>query len=444
MRICLIVLAIIAFHEAFSFELSDLIDESSAEWTASFDRQQRRLSCRNEITGEPLDWYTVYKLPKLDQKLVDDEHDSDEEELNEKATNPFILKGTSYAYMNNQQPQWTLSDLSINDTLSMPAKTLELLYTTDFNDSQTDIGYILYNDQADKITLVRGHTKGVLLFDNESVVWLVHSVPHFPAKAAAKSYAIQPSQCVYGQSMLCMSFDIAALDTIAEQLMYSFPQVYDFALPAKLRAALPTVIGKLTRIINDAAHVQQPPWYSVKQLQTIGGERMLSVVKYTNFEDDLYAGLLADQLASSLFTETWNNGPGTLPSNCTMNSPYHVYNIQQIKFENIGVKFSVHHDHSKWAVTSSNERSIIWQSLSFDKRRHGEVQVACVGDINRQEEQLKRGGGTVCFMNNSAVWQQYSRLVDAVQQCKKVRVSRIKIKKIKPNADSNEKLIILG
>lgn len=48
-----------------------------------------------------------------------------------------------------------------------------------------------------------------------------------------------------------------------------------------------------------------------------------------------------------------------------------------------------------------------------------EKKIACVGDINRQEEQFKRGGGTVCFMDNENVWNQYSKLVAQVEPCKR-------------------------
>lgn len=41
---------------------------------------------------------------------------------------------------------------------------------------------------------------------------------------------------------------------------------------------------------------------------TLGGEQLLSFAKATEFEDDLYSGLVAPKLASNLLTETWNNG----------------------------------------------------------------------------------------------------------------------------------------
>ena len=94
-----------------------------------------------------------------------------------------------------------------------------------------------------------------------------------------------------------------------------------------------------------------------------------------------------------MLTETWNNGAGTLTSNCSQNLQYHVMNIEEVKFDILNLKFSVHHDHSKWAVTSFSD------NVAGQK-----VKIACIGDINRQEEQFKRSGGTVCFLNNENVW----------------------------------------
>ncbi len=99
-------------------------------------------------------------------------------------------------------------------------------------------------------------------------------------------------------------------------------------------------------------HVKVSPWSNLNYFSTAGGEKLLSFAKYTDFEDDLYTALVAPSLGSDLYTETWNNGAGTLESNCSSVLNYQVHNIEQIKFDSFGIRFSVHHDHSKWAVTT--------------------------------------------------------------------------------------------
>jgi deoxyribonuclease-2 len=344
---------------------------------------QDRIVCRNEITGEELDWFTLYKLPK--------EHirNFEAEELN----NPYLDLGLAYTFITNKnQDKWQFSSLSINDTNSLPGKTLDIFYNMD----DPNLGYLLYNDQADKVTIIKGHTKGIILFNSNSAIWIVHSIPKYPPKKSEKLYSIHSSQCIFGQSMLCMSFNFDQLDAIGRQLLYNFPQIYDFHIPDGLKDN--KVLNNLIRA-TQGEHVKQPPWYNTELLTTVHGESLISFAKFTSYEDDLYSGLVAPSLKSSLLTETWNNGAGTLRSNCSQNLPYHVMNIEQLQFDFLNVKFSVHHDHSKWAVTTLKTENSYFITEVFDDENEiekeddyyesnsNDVNIACIGDINRQSEQ---------------------------------------------------------
>ena len=108
-----------------------------------------------------------------------------------------------------------------------------------------------------------------------------------------------------------------------------------------------------------------------------------------------------------------NNGNGTFPSNCSSILDYHVMNVEKVEFEFLNLSFSVHSDHSKWAVTQLPNHFI---DDSTDGINQG-AQVACIGDINRQEDQLTRAGGTVCFLNNTNVWHGYFKLVRDYEKC---------------------------
>lgn len=361
--------------------------------------------CRDEITGEPIDWVTLYKLPR----------NSKIEEYSP-VTNPFVYEGTAYTYMTNvKQDKWHMSELSMNDTKSFAGRTLDVLFETfdkrEFNltaAEEAGIGYILYNDQADKVSLSRGHTKGVIMFNNNSAIWIVHSIPHFPPKPSDSKYQIHHGQCVYGQQFFCMSLKPSDLEKIGQQFQYTYPQVYDSFIPQT--ATNSAYLENLINVLN-GHHVKSEPWSNLNTFETVGGERLLSFAKFTDFGDDLYSRLVAPELKSGLLTETWNNGRGTLESNCSIDIQFQVHNIEQVNFRDMGVRFSVHHDHSKWAVTSDKK---------LNNRFGGEsVQVACIGDINRQEEQFKRAGGTVCFLHNNNVWSQYSKLVAQIEPCKK-------------------------
>lgn len=141
------------------YSMKNFFSTKSSEESSkgTFNYQDNDIFCRDEITGEPIDWVTLYKLPR-----------SSKIEEYSSVTNPFVYEGTAYTYMTNtKQDKWYMSDLSMNDTKSFAGRTLDILYETfdNFNLTSAEeagIGYILYNDQADKVSLTRGHTKGNL------------------------------------------------------------------------------------------------------------------------------------------------------------------------------------------------------------------------------------------------------------------------------------------
>lgn len=344
------------------------------------------LSCKNE-DNDSIDWFYLYKLPKSTNKTTG-------------FKNP---NGSNYVFMTESQQEWKLSERSINDTKSLPGLSLDILYKNVSLSylNELGVGYILYNDQADQVTLIKGHTKGVLIFDSTSAVWIIHSIPHFPPKIGSRGYYINASQLVYGQSMLCLTVNFDALEDIGGQLLYNYPQIYDYYIPKSFKTRN-SVLDNLLSVLK-GKHVDEEPWYRMTVLETLNKKsRFLSFAKFTNFHDDMYTTLVAPQLKSNLATETWNNGKGTLPSNCTMK--YSVFNVEEVVFNDLNVAFSVHNDHSKWAVTLPSSTS--------------NVAIACVGDINRQEEQYKRSGGTVCLLDNPNIWKQFHNLVKNLGACR--------------------------
>ncbi len=109
-----------------------------------------------------------------------------------------------------------------------------------------------------------------------------------------------------------------------------------------------------------------------------------------------YYGMVAPYFNSNFLVETWRNGDQSLnmPSNCTRDQPQ-VFNVDCVQVAPLGgYTFSYKKDHSKWAVM-----------------RGSKGDVACVGDINRQYSQQRRGGGTMCFKSNKSVWNAYRKLV---------------------------------
>ena len=94
-------------------------------------------------------------------------------------------------------------------------------------------------------------------------------------------------------------------------------------------------------------------------------------------------------------------------------------------------------DHSKWAVTflppppphanadqdaKATSRKLLVDSstsagVTAGRRADGYPKSVCIGDINRAGHQLQRGGGTVCFVANDALWETFSGIVETWDDC---------------------------
>lgn len=110
--------------------------------------------------------------------------------------------------------------------------------------------------------------------------------------------------------------------------------------------------------------VTTAPFYRLETLQSRYGTKFLSFAKSRKFNKEIYEDLVAPHYAAGdYYVETWRHGPGNLNSDCE--KPSKVYNIQEIAFKPLNIKFKTMNDHSKWMV--SNEHDLI-----------------CVGDLNRQ------------------------------------------------------------
>ena len=111
---------------------------------------------------------------------------------------------------------------------------------------------------------------------------------------------------------------------------------------------------------------------------------------------DLYSGWLAEALGSTLQVQFWQRSSGILPSNCS--GAQHVFDVTQTAFPGpAGPAFNATEDHSKWCVTPKGP----W---------------ACVGDMNRNQREEHRGGGTLCAQ---MLWKAFKPLVKAWEPCEK-------------------------
>jgi deoxyribonuclease II len=146
--------------------------------------------------------------------------------------------------------------------------------------------------------------------------------------------------------------------------------------------------------------IQRGPFYSTERFTSGEGVEFISFAKSRRYERELYEDLVAPYFNSGdYYVESWRHGKGNLPSNCTKSSK--VYNIESLRFQDRdGVSFDTMKDHSKWLI--NRDRGLI-----------------CVGDINRQEHQLVRGGGTVCTTGLQKIATLYNGLIKDVEPCRR-------------------------
>nr|XP_033780589.1 deoxyribonuclease-2-alpha [Geotrypetes seraphini] len=327
------------------------------------------ISCYGE-SGQPVDWFIVYKLPKLKNFPLSD--------------------GMRYMYQDAMTCGWESGKALMNSTEGAVGRTLQQLYRARGNQTG-DFAYVLYNDQPPNgfNPSNGGHTKGVVLLDKAQGFWLVHSTPHFPP-TTKEEYSWPESGLHNGQSFLCITYGFDQFKEIGQQLRYNDIFSYDFSITGSFAQDFPDLLSAAKRM-----HLKTAPWNRQVTLTSLGGKKFISFSKYKLFDDDLYSGWVSQALKVDLLVQFWLNSRGTLQSNCSLS--YHVYNVEQIFFSQ-ELSFSSHIDHSKWGVSNSSRP---W---------------TCIGDMNRNKEEEKRGGGTVCT-SDSQVWKSFHTLVSQCCDC---------------------------
>ncbi|XP_023931970.1 plancitoxin-1 isoform X2 [Lingula anatina] len=328
--------------------------------------------------GNAVDWFAMYKIPHLKDN-----------------PDPLIKIGLGHVYMDINAPKWRPMNVSLNATSGHALYyTLEQMYSQHDSD---DFGYILYNDDPPEhppYSFNYGHTKGVLMLTPSRGVWLVHSLPRFPP-VTSSSYSYPHNGLYYGQAFLCVTFTPDAFDKIGGLLLYDYPHIYDQKLPSSLAQKFENL-----SLVVQGKNISGSPADQIFPLISVGGHDFLSFGKSKLLDKDLYYDIVAPALESDLLVESWQH-ESIIPSYCE--GKYTVENVNLIQLPN-GIKFEEYDDHAKWAISkTADSQGKKW---------------TCVGDINREYGQYKRGGGTLCF-SNPDVWEAFHGTIAEYKQCKK-------------------------
>lgn len=312
-------------------------------------------SCKNDNNAD-VTWFFMYKFPN----------------------------GGEYVYVDSNTPSseahWKLSRKKIFQSGGALANTIAPLTAAK---KPKDLTYIVYNDQVEEEkTSQGGHTKGLFMFDNGTGVWLIHSVPNFPQRLHKSVYVYPTSGQRNGQIALCVTFPSTQLETIAKHLRLQHPNIYDSFVPASEWE------GKMyphLNLLSQRKFNAEAPWVMNDMLKDVANNGYISFAKHGKFNEDVYSGLVAPTLKTSLLVSTWRNG-NVVKVQPHLNGALKVENVKMLNFTLdttvfVGVSNTV--DHSKWAISTNSDKFFV-----------------CVGTINRVFSQYRRGGETLCFQND--------------------------------------------
>ncbi len=316
--------------------------------------------------GKPVDWWFIYKVPKLAKDAGTDS-----------------ATGYEYIYFDANIENVVRSPNLLNDNQG----ALDVTLNSIFQSRAKTTGYVLYNDEkpesaggTDNGAL--GHTKGVIAFDAQSgtAFWLLHSWPKY-ADPEAKA-KVMPTP-MYGQTFMCISISLDTARALATQMAnHQEPQVY---LPEVGMLAQNDPLSAITRPLNpDAAGDSD-----VIDYVSCGGLAFKVIAKNRKWGKDFWNDLVGPTLHEDMADETWIRGK--IPPVLDSDGIHKTYDIKYIDLSHIGAPWAwpETHDHAKWGITKDNN----W---------------VCVGDINRMVSQEQRGGGTIAFQNE-ILWTALSR-----------------------------------
>jgi len=305
--------------------------------------------------------------------------------------------GWQYAYMDATR-KLAKGDGKLGDGHSAVDKTLNQLYS-----DHSKYSYAMWNDEPPNKSPVKApkaHAKGLIVMDKHQGFWLTHSIPLFPkaaehAKSASSSFK-DAKQPTYGQSFLCITFPTSEVSKIVKLFETDWMVIYDKADNAKIGGTFADwALNSAHTAADDKAHSTV-----VSTVRSKGGHNFVAFAKNAAFHKDLYEGLVASHFKKAFITETWQNGAGKLPTWCKGKAhQYTVENADKVKFPGTNGDWDESNDHSKWAVSEDGK-------------------TFCVGDINRQTGQEKRGGGTICIENAHIAKQMRDAITEVQHECK--------------------------
>ena len=231
-------------------------------------------------------------------------------------------------------------------------------------------GELFYNDNPpnsiENAHTGGGHSKGVLLWNETELGWLVHSLPDWPETLLND---IPHAETEYAQSFIWIILPIEKLSNILLQLQLMHTHVY-----------------------HDPSNVFVPLKHhpleenSLRMIQL--SENIYHIAKHEIWKKDLFEdGLVVEFPGSKWMTCTWGRPLQSPTTN--------VGRVKKIHWKNNNIicEYNEHQDHSKWAI-SDKETCCVW-----------------IGDINAMISQFHRGGGGIIIKGDQDLWYKFNKII---------------------------------
>uniref|UniRef100_A0A0K8R639 Putative endonuclease n=1 Tax=Ixodes ricinus TaxID=34613 RepID=A0A0K8R639_IXORI len=314
--------------------------------------------------------------------------------------------GLQFAYFDANTKNltyWNMSSETLYSQENPLAYTLAKLFA---RRKSPDIAYVTYNDQPftgeeEPAKEPHGHhgkeyahSKGILMADATSGMWLVHSTPQFPVNVHMGEFNMTRTARKNGQYFMCLTIPAIEVDVIAELLLIQSVIVNHKYGP--------------DRVVKKYPHLQAlirgkpiPPTTDVKIAPIKGINRTIftAIAKPPRWKKDIYTHVITEQAKSDIWVQSWRRPMfGWLYPVCDRN--YSVKDVELLRFNfnsTSYLEYSYLNDHSKFAVAVNTS-------------------LFCFSSLNRGSTQFQRGGELLCRYNESVAG-LFRRTVAKVEAC---------------------------
>ena len=115
-------------------------------------------------------------------------------------------------------------------------------------------------------------------------------------------YVYPDNETKYGQSLMCVTLDLATFETVGKALFIDFPQVYDSRMDPSHESIMPSLAGVFKGQHSSGSEAK------TFDITTVGGINITMFAKTRSWGKELYGDFVAPTFNDGLYVESWLNG----------------------------------------------------------------------------------------------------------------------------------------